>query len=159
MTFSLDTTHRTVDPASLSAKTRAAIAKYGYATCVIAYARNSVHGDGPATIKDTTHGLKTVASANAAIDAGREIETGVQTCEFDKVLGTETRGNYHEGKTTLGKFLQGKKIDSVWYTKMDGCRVVVSIKYATFTNFRATLTTIQFDALLRSLPEGIAQKF
>lgn len=151
MNATLDTTHRTIDPSNLSPKSRRAVEKYGYANCVLAYT-HSTRGEGPSTIA-TYVGLSGTAAANAAINAGREIETGLQTCEFDEVFGTETRGNYYEGKTTLGKFLAGKNV-SLRYVLGTPGRVTVSIQYATWTHFRATLSAIQFDALVRSLPEG-----
>lgn len=140
-----------------SPKTRKAAAKYGVEACIAAY-RMNMTGEGPSTIANTSGwtSIRTVASANAAIDAGREIETGVQTCELANVYGTVRKGTYSEKNSTLGKFLEGKKIDDVKFIRNPKVvdRVTVSISYATFVHFSATLSVVQFDALVRLLPEG-----
>lgn len=66
----------------LSSKTRSAIAKYGADVCLAAFRLSSEGGEGPSTIvsiiersKDIGKAeLKTVAQADAAINAGRELK-------------------------------------------------------------------------------------
>ena len=153
MNATLPTTHRTIDPSNLSPKSRRAVAKYGYANCVLAYNRNVFHGEGPSTIAETTDGLSNVASAFAAIDAGREIETGIQNCEFEDVVGDYKVGNTHQSRKTLGKMIEGKNVSVRFMLGTPG-RVTVSVTYAMWTNWIGTLSAPQFDAFVRSLPEG-----
>lgn len=76
-------TRTTIELGNLSAKTRRAIKRYTLQTCVEAFRSNSVVGEGPSTIA-TLLGLSGVRAANAAIDAGREIETGIRPAEMDR---------------------------------------------------------------------------
>ena len=144
---------KTLELSNLSPKTRKAIEKYGYTTCKLAYTHHT-RGEGASTVASYL-GLSGTNAADAAINAGREMSTGLQTCEFDRVYGTMTIGTHTEKKMELRKFLAeiNGKI-SVRFILGEPGRVVVSIEYATWTNWRATLTAIQFDAFVRSLPEG-----
>ena len=141
----------TLDASNLSPKSRRAVEKYGYANCVLAYT-HSARGEGPWTIA-TYVGLSGTAAANAAINAGREIETGLQTCEFEDVVGDFKVGSTHQSRKTLGKMVEGKEV-SVWFPLGTPGRVTVSVTYAMWTNWIGTLSAIQFDAFVRSLPEG-----
>jgi hypothetical protein len=58
---------------TMSAKTIRAITKYGMEACIKAYTANAMHGEGPATVACIVDGINSVAAANAAIHAGREI--------------------------------------------------------------------------------------
>lgn len=66
----------TIDLSKLSAKTRRAVTKYGLTTCIDAFKHNRA-GEGPSNIACYLN-LSGVNVANAAINAGREIETGVK---------------------------------------------------------------------------------
>lgn len=57
---------------SLTRATRAAIKKYGILTCQTAFASYQA-GNGANTIAQTTRGLTNTTSADAAINAGREL--------------------------------------------------------------------------------------
>lgn len=139
----------------LSPRARRAIQKYGFTACETAYAY-SERGEGPSTIA-AYMGLSGVAAANAAIDAGRELATGIQAGEFDQVYGTVRIGDARQYRTTIRNFLHGRRdgIERVSFIPGDRGNATVTIKYATWTTFLTTLSTAQLDELLRNLPGSV----
>lgn len=75
--FPEDRPAKTANVAALSDNAKRAIRTYGYARCVLAYT-HSTRGEGPSTIAAYV-GLSGVSAANAAINAGREIDAELRS--------------------------------------------------------------------------------
>lgn len=150
-------TTATINSSNLSCRTLRAIARYGTAVCVEAH-RASLAGRGSAAISDSFPDvLKTRASAQAAIEAGREIETGAQTCDAVKILGNLRIGNHTDRRDTLGNFLRRRMPDRVVLTKTAHTDIwFVQIRYAMWTTFSAYFDRHQVEELFSLLPADIA---